>query len=81
MSDSPLPPAYGGVGWQPRATTLEEELGSIWAHCGLDSEWLPLKSVLLHRPGREMDAVSENPETSLMSSLPPISCSPQTFSP
>ena len=45
--------AYGGPSWQPRRTTTREELGSLWASCGQDSEWMPLKSVLLHRPGSE----------------------------
>ena len=70
MSALPLPPAYGGPGWEPRPTTLKEELGELWAPCGLDSEWRPLSSVLLHRPGREMEEVSQDPEGSLMLELP-----------
>ena len=66
MTAPTLPPAYGGAGWQARATTLQEELGSTWAHCGLDSEWLPLKSVILHRPGRELEAVANDATASLM---------------
>ena len=66
MNPSPLPPAYGGTGWKPRPTSSRDELGSIWAPCGLESEWHPLKRVLLHRPGRELDAVSKDPEASLM---------------
>lgn len=66
MNTSPLPPAYGGPGWQARVTTSRDELGSIWASCGLDSEWLPLKSVLLHRPGRELEAIPGDPTDSLM---------------
>lgn len=66
MNPSSLPPAYGGPGWQPRATRSHEEIGSIWAPCGIDSEWLPLRSVLLHRPGREMEALGGNPTDSLM---------------
>jgi len=46
--------AYGGEGWQPRTTDTREELGNLWAACGQDSEWAPLKSVLLHRPGPEL---------------------------
>lgn len=41
-------------------------MGSTWASCGLDSEWLPLEAVLLHRPGRELEAMSDNPQASLM---------------
>ncbi len=66
MEDSPLPPAYGGPGWQPRASASRDEFGSIWAPCGIDSEWLPLRSVLLHRPGQELRAVVGNPKASLM---------------
>jgi arginine deiminase len=46
--------AYGGPGWSPRLASLEEELGTIWAPCGIDSEWDPLRAVLLHRPGVEL---------------------------
>lgn len=47
--------AYGGDGWQPRTRTTREEMGSVWGHFGSNSEWAPLKSVLLHRPGDELD--------------------------
>ncbi len=30
------------------------EIGDIWTGCGLDSEWKPLKTVLVHRPGSEL---------------------------
>ncbi len=30
------------------------EIGDIWTGCGLDSEWKPLKTVLVHRPGPEL---------------------------
>jgi len=46
--------AYGGEGWQPRKTSTREELGQLWADCGQNSEWTPLKRVLLHRPGPEL---------------------------
>jgi arginine deiminase len=46
--------AYGGSGWSPRSASLREEIGSIWARCGIDSEYAPLRAVLLHRPGREL---------------------------
>ena len=49
--------AYGGEGWSPRLTSLREEIGLVWNACGIDSEWAPLRSVLLHRPGEELDAV------------------------
>ncbi|MBX7215202.1 MAG: hypothetical protein K1X39_14435 [Thermoflexales bacterium] len=48
--------AYGGPGWQPRTASLAEEIGSLWAPCGIDSEYAPLRQVLLHRPGPELAA-------------------------
>ena len=57
--------AYGGPGWVDRSTCLREELGGIWAACGIDSEWAPLRAVLLHRPGPEL-AASAEPDSALM---------------
>jgi arginine deiminase len=57
--ESPQLAAYGGPGWQSRSTALREELGSLWGACGLDSEWMPLQAVLLHRPGPELEAVDD----------------------
>lgn len=51
--------AYGGEGWSPRTDLLREEIGTIWADCGIDSEWRPLKSVLLHNPGEELHASAD----------------------
>jgi arginine deiminase len=48
--------AYGGEGWEPRTRAHGAEIGSLWAPCGQDSEWAPLRSVLLYRPGRELTA-------------------------
>lgn len=45
-------------------------MGGIWAPCGLDTEWGTLKAVLLHRPGREMEEVMEDPEGVLMLETP-----------
>jgi N-dimethylarginine dimethylaminohydrolase len=51
--------AYGGEGWSPRTATLRQEIGSIWGACGLTNEWSPLQSVLLHRPGTELEQVDD----------------------
>jgi arginine deiminase len=48
--------AYGGGNWSPRLATHQQELGTLWADCGIDSEWRPLKSVLVHCPGEELNA-------------------------
>ena len=57
--------AYGGAGWTPRLQSLGEELGSVWGSCGIDTEWRPLRSVVLHRPGPELEA-SREPDAVLM---------------
>ena len=52
--------AYGGDGWRPRTTSLQEEVGRVWGTCGVSCEWAPLESILVHRPGPEL-AASSNP--------------------
>jgi len=54
--------AYGGDGWSPRTRSSSEEIGDVWAGCGIINEWAPLKSVLLHRPGQELVA-SDDPDS------------------
>ncbi len=51
--------AYGGVGWSPRSEPLRDEIGRLWAACGVASEWEPLRAVLLHRPGPEWDGLAD----------------------
>lgn len=53
---NPFEAAYGGEGWLPRTQTLQQELGTLWRACGINSEWAPLKTVLLHTPGDELNA-------------------------
>lgn len=48
--------AYGGQGWSPRSRRHDEEIGDLWAACGIENEWAPLQAVLLHRPGPELAA-------------------------
>ena len=57
--------AYGGPGFKPRTQSLREEIGTIWAECGVNSEFSRLKSVLMHRPGPEL-ARSAKPDQVLM---------------
>lgn len=52
--------AYGGAGWSPRTNSTQQEIGSLWSACGIQCEYAPLKSVLIHEPGVELTA-SENP--------------------
>jgi N-dimethylarginine dimethylaminohydrolase len=51
--------AHGGEGWQSRQGTTADELGSIWAACGVPAECGTLRSVLMHRPGPEIDGVAD----------------------
>jgi N-dimethylarginine dimethylaminohydrolase len=51
--------AHGGEGWLSRQGTTADELGSIWAACGVTSEVGPLRAVLMHRPGPEIDGVRD----------------------
>lgn len=46
--------AYGGQGWQGRATSHAQEIGTLWAACGIDSEYAPLRAVVMHEPGAEL---------------------------
>ncbi len=59
MRDPHLPAALGGPGWSPRTASLREEIGTLWSSCGADTEWMPLKRVLMHRPGAELGASSD----------------------
>jgi arginine deiminase len=57
MTDLHQAAAYGGPGWSPRRASLRDEIGRLWAPCGVQSEWTHLQAVLLHRPGPELAAV------------------------
>lgn len=59
MSTQPLAAAYGGKGWSPRATSLRQEMGTIWGRWGLACEWGRLEAVLLHAPGPEVEGLAE----------------------
>ena len=52
--------AYGGDGWSQRLREHRQDIGPIWAPCGICNEWSPLKAVLLHRPGEELAASAED---------------------
>jgi N-dimethylarginine dimethylaminohydrolase len=54
MPDLTSAAAYGGDAWSPRTAPLRDEIGRLWAPCGLRDEWNPLRAVLLHRPGAEL---------------------------
>lgn len=54
--------AYGGRGWSPRKSSLQEEAGRTWGRFGQSNEWAALRAVLLHRPGPELQT-TQNPDT------------------
>jgi N-dimethylarginine dimethylaminohydrolase len=54
--------AYGSEGGAPRTTRLSEELGGIWAACGQNSEYAPLKRVLLHPPFCDTSTEESDPD-------------------
>jgi arginine deiminase len=49
--------AFGGEGFKQRTKSLREEIGTLWAPCGINTEYMRLKTVLLHRPGSELDSL------------------------
>lgn len=51
--------AHGGEGWVAREGTLRADLGTVWAECGVPAEFGRLRSVLMHRPGPEIDDVPD----------------------
>jgi N-dimethylarginine dimethylaminohydrolase len=61
--------AYGGEGWQPRLRSHGEEIGEVWADCGIDSEWARLRTVLLHRPGDELTASADPTAVQMLAPL------------
>jgi arginine deiminase len=61
--------AYGGAGWLPRTASLRQEIGQIWGRCGVATEWSPLKAVLLHRPGAELQALADPDAVQMLTRL------------
>jgi len=69
--------AYGGEGWSPRTAGLRDEIGKIWNRCGADSEWAPLKAVLLHRPGAELDKLTDPDAVQMLAPVDPARATQQ----
>lgn len=61
--------AHGGKDWSPRTDSLRQEINRIWGNCGLSTEWTSLRAVLLHRPGAELETVTDA-NKSLMRAVP-----------
>jgi N-dimethylarginine dimethylaminohydrolase len=71
MKDSFAAAAFGGPGWSPGEDSLFQEIGRVWGACGVSTEWSPLKSILLHRPGPELQTVSEPDQVQMLAPLDP----------
>ena len=65
--------AYGGDGWIPRSQGMSQDIGKIWAPCGISNEWASLKSVVLHRPGKELASI-KNPNAMQMLGTIDLKC-------
>lgn len=46
--------AYGGNNWVGRNSSLKQDIGKLWADCGVCNEYSELEAVLLHTPGDEL---------------------------
>jgi N-dimethylarginine dimethylaminohydrolase len=51
--------AHGGEGWVPRQGTMADDLGRLWAECGVPSECGTLRAVLMRSPGPEINDVPD----------------------
>ena len=71
MPDLTSAAAYGGDAWSPRTAPLHDEIGRLWAPCGLRDEWSALRAVLLHRPGAEL-AVADPDAAQLLEPVDPV---------
>ncbi len=63
--------AYGGGGWSPRSAPLRDEIGTVWGRFGQAVEWAPLTSVMLHRPGPELESAQEPDAAQMLATLDP----------
>ena len=70
MPDLTSTAAYGGDAWSPRTAPLHDEIGRLWAPCGLRDEWSALRAVLLHRPRAEL-AVADPDAAQLLEPVDP----------
>lgn len=71
MVTTTLSAAYGGELWSPRTASMVEDMASTWGDWGVSSEIGRLHAVLLHRPGPELDAVSDFHAMQMRSDLIP----------
>ena len=63
--------AYGGAKWSPRIQSRREEMTEIWGDWGSGSECSTLRAVLLHRPGPELDEITDFDAVQMRADLRP----------
>jgi arginine deiminase len=68
---TPIAATYGGPGWSPRTATSRQEMRQLWGPWGVASECMPLRAVLLHRPGPEIDALAEPNDVQMLAPVDP----------
>lgn len=66
-----LTAAYGGAKWSPRLAGMREELADWWGDWGVASECGTLRAVLLHRPGPELDEITDFDAAQMRSDVRP----------
>jgi len=49
--------------------SLRQEIGQVWGACGVGTEWSPLKAVLLHRPGPELEDLADPDAAQMLAPL------------
>ncbi len=69
--------AHGGEGWVPRTGTRRDELGTVWEPCGVAAEYAPLRTVLVHRPGWEIDDVPDHRAALWLAPIDPVTARAQ----
>src|SRR3712207_2448040 len=66
-----LTAAYGGAKWSPRLNDMCADLPLHWGDWGSSSECGKLHGVLLHRPGAELDEITDFDAVQMRSDLNP----------
>ena len=77
MKNLPKYSAFGGKGWSPRTRSMKEEIGNLWGKCGITTQYMPLKAVLLHKPGPELAELDDPDSVQMLDVLDPIIASKQ----
>jgi len=50
--------AHGGENWSSRDTSFKQDMAAVWGDWGASSECGRLRAVLLHRPGSEIEGIT-----------------------